>query len=86
MSKIIKILLTSVFTLAIQPALAIPSKPEIVETQISQTPNRMVQLLDAWGFKTTSCRGNVSFIRHDITGEKACVVPNSEIKAGKFDY
>ncbi|MDJ0688066.1 MAG: hypothetical protein QNJ41_06130 [Xenococcaceae cyanobacterium MO_188.B32] len=86
MHKIIKILLTTGMLLGVQPALAIPFQPELVETKISQTPNRMMQLAEAWGFKLTQCQENVAVISHDLTGEKACVVPNYAIKAGKFIY
>ena len=86
MYKIIKILLTTGIAVSLQPAVAIPSKPQIVDTKIAQTPNRMMQLADAWGFTLTECQGNVAIISHDLTGEKACIVPTSEIKAGKFVY
>ncbi|MDJ0635457.1 MAG: hypothetical protein QNJ34_19865 [Xenococcaceae cyanobacterium MO_188.B29] len=86
MYKIIKILLTTGIVLSIQPAEAIPSKPKIVENQLAQNPNQMMELADAWGFELTKCQGNVAVISHDITGEKACIVPNSDIKAGNFIY
>ena len=86
MNKVIKILLTTGIAFSLQPAVAIPSKPQIVDNKIAQTPNRMMQLADAWGFTLTECQGNVAIISHDLTGEKACIVPNSEIKAGNFVY
>ena len=86
MQKIIKILLTTGIILGIQPAGAIPSRPEIIETQISQASNQMMELAEAWGFELTRCRGNVAIISHDLTGEKACVVPNSDLRAGEFIY
>ena len=87
MHKIIKILLSTAVVLGIQPVVASPSKPEIVvDTTISQAPNQMMQLADSWGFTLTECQGNVAVIRHDITGEEACIVPTSELKAGEFVY
>lgn len=86
MRKIIRILLTAGIILDIQPAVAIPIKPEIVDNRISQAPNQMMQLADGWGFELTQCRGNVAIISHDLTGEKACIVPNSDLKAGRFTY
>ena len=86
MHKIIKTLLSTGAVFAIQPAVAIPSNPEIVDTEISQAPNQMMQLAETWGFTLADCQGNVAVIRHDVTGEQACVAPTSELKAGEFIY
>jgi hypothetical protein len=72
--------------LNIQPAAAIPSPSAIAQTEISPTTNQMMKLAASWGFELTRCQGNVAIIRHDITGEKACIVPNSHIGVGKFVY
>ena len=86
MYKIIKVLLTSGILLNIQPVAAIPSPSKIAQTEISPTPNQMMEFAASWGFELTPCQGNVAIIRHDLTGEKACIVPNSQIGVGKFVY
>ena len=86
MSKIIKVLLTSGILLNIQPAIANPSLSESAQTEISPPYNQMMELADGWGFELTKCQENVAIIRHNVTGEKACIVPNSQLGVGKFVY
>ena len=71
---------------SLQPALSVPVKSEIVRSPISQTPNIMMELVDNWGFELTECSQDVVIIKHDITEETACIIPNEEIQAGNFIY
>ncbi|MGK7949723.1 MAG: hypothetical protein AB4368_13265 [Xenococcaceae cyanobacterium] len=86
MSKIVKALLTTGIIFGLQPAIAVPIKPEIVEQKIVQNPNIMMELVNNWGFELAECGEDVAIVKHDRTGEKACVTPNEELKAGNFIY
>ena len=79
MDQIIKILLTSGILLGTQSVVT-------AQAESPQTRNQMMEFASSWGFKLTECQDNVAIIRHDITGEKACVIPTSKIGVGKFVY
>lgn len=64
----------------IQPASAIPTEA------LAQTSNQMIELLNAWGFSTTECQPDAVNIKHDVTGEIGCALPNDWLEAGKFIY
>ena len=85
MNKIIKVSLTAGILLGIQTAISTTS---LAETTANQPPtsNQMSELVSKWGFKLTKCQENSAEIKHDLTGEIACVVPNQTVGVGKFIY
>ncbi len=73
--------------LGMQPILAISAQSQASQPGISKpTSNQMVEFLDAWGFDTVECQGDVINLKHDITGEIGCAVPNAEMQAGNYIY
>ncbi len=73
--------------LGVQPAIGIPAESEVNQTEASeQTPNQMIELLASWGFNIIECQENVINIKHDVTGEIGCAVPDEELQAGNFIY
>lgn len=81
MNQITKLLIIVGFAVGIQPTIAVSSK-----SQPTQNSNQMIQLSTQWGFNVTDCQGEVAEIKHDVTGEVACVVPDARIGSGKYVY
>ncbi|HHP7232380.1 MAG TPA: hypothetical protein ACFCUY_16160 [Xenococcaceae cyanobacterium] len=69
-----------------QLAIGIPVEPNLTKTKISSTSEQMLQLLSNWNFEVTNCQEDVAKIKHDVTGEVVCVVPNETIGIGQFIY
>ena len=87
MKKFVKISIMSGIILSIQTAVAIPAESEVNQTEASkQTSNQMIELLASWGFNIVECQENVINIKHDVTGEIGCAVPNKKLQAGNFIY
>lgn len=73
--------------LGTQSAVAIPLVTKVSQAEASeQTPNQMMKLLNDWGFESSDCQENVINMKHDVTGEIGCAVPNQQIPAGNFIY
>ncbi|WP_036481654.1 hypothetical protein [Myxosarcina sp. GI1] len=81
MNQIIKLSIILGFSIGIQPVIATASK-----SQPAQTTNQMVELSTQWGFSVTDCQGDVAEIKHDVTGEVACIVPDARISSGMYIY
>ena len=87
MKKFVEISIMLGIVLGVQPVVAIPPESEVNQTGASaQTSNQMIELLNAWGFDLIECQENVINIKHDVTGEIGCAVPNEELQAGNFIY
>ncbi len=87
MKKFVEISIMLGIVLGVQPAIAIPAESEVNQTEASeQTPNQMIELLSSWGFNIIECQENAVNIKHDVTGEIGCVVPDGELQAGNFIY
>jgi len=85
MNKIIEVSLTAGIFLGIPTAISTTSLAETTANQ-APTSNQMSELASKWGFKLTECQENSAEIKHDLTGETACVVPNQTVGVGKFIY
>ncbi|VEP18413.1 exported hypothetical protein [Hyella patelloides LEGE 07179] len=87
MKKLVKVSAVLGIILGTQSAIATPFQAEVSQTEASeQTPNQMIELLQDWGFETVECQGDVVNMKHDVTGEIGCAVPDGEIQAGNFIY
>ncbi|MEM7761324.1 MAG: hypothetical protein AAF298_24825 [Cyanobacteria bacterium P01_A01_bin.40] len=85
MIKTLQISLILGISLTIQSALANSSQAEVKQAS-PQTSNQMKQLLETWGLEPTQCQANVIQIKHDVTGETACAVPNQQLQSGNYIY
>jgi hypothetical protein len=85
MNKIIEVSLSAAIFLGIQTVISTTSLAQTSGNQ-SPTSNQMSELVSKWGFELTKCQENSAEIKHDLTGEIACVVPNQTVGAGKFIY
>ena len=87
MKKFVEISIVLGIVLGIQPAIASPGESEANQAESAQqNPNQMIELLSSWGFDIIECQENAVNIKHDVTGEVACAVPNKELQAGNFIY
>ncbi|MGF1541320.1 MAG: hypothetical protein ACFCU5_12855 [Pleurocapsa sp.] len=87
MKKFVEISIFLGMTIGIQSIVAMSAHSQVPQTGTSQqTSNQMVEFLNAWGFDTVDCQGEVINLKHDVTGEIGCAAPNAEMQAGNYIY
>jgi hypothetical protein len=86
MKKFVEISIFLGMAIGIQPIVATPTQSQAPQTGTSSTANQMVEYLNAWGYDTVECGGEVINLKHDTTGEVGCAVPNAEMQAGNYIY